>query len=171
MNGPDIRVVRFGEGDIDMTNVKILSAVQSFVLEGYKKHAGTEGLTCDDLGKLLRPEDPDGLLGPVEKRRCNHASTQLKKLGLIERSRTIGDGPTKTGMYRAKTAEEIAAAEEAKAEAEAKAKAKAAVARVIPFPGAKSGVILRKGELSVECPLDATPELIAELVDWLRALP
>lgn len=148
-----------------MTKVKNLSTVQKFILEGYRRHAGTEGVTCDDLDKRLRAEDPDGLLGPVEKRRCNHASTQLKKLGLIEQCGTVDSGPTRTGMYRARTAEEIAAAEEAKAEAEA------ALARVIPFPGGKKGFVIRKGELSVECPPDATPEFVAELASMLRALP
>jgi len=82
-----------------MTRTKTLSKLQLSVLDGYRRHAGDVGITRDDLDKLLRAEDPEGL-GRVEIRKCHHVSSQLMKLGLIEQCGVVWDGPSRVGVYR-----------------------------------------------------------------------
>lgn len=120
-----------------------MTPVQKKVYEGYKKYAGKDGITVDEL---------DVKLGGLEKRRCNHSTTQLKKLGLVEHCGTRN----KMGLYRAvtnpvvteKPVEPVGAA---------------------PSVMERKGTELRKGEVVIIMPPGSTQEEIVAMANKLAA--
>jgi len=162
LNVAKSNVIPFKPKAKKMKDSNYISKVQQFVLDGYRKHAQTTGLTTEDLDRLLRQEDPENpLLGKLEKRRVAHATTRLKQLGLIEQCGTQGSGPNPMGLCK------IAPPKPAPEPA-----APAAPAEVIPVTRAadaaqKKGVVLRKGEWSMELPPDMSSEEVAKLMNEL----